>query len=171
MAVLNLKTTYELTGLNIKDIKGSKSTTKKTFISRAKKEIDSLRAWSDEIADFLADFKSLKYSDFLKKYQVAGGFYLSDTREEFVELHLKHYEDSLADYQKRYNAAKNAIENGIVEDEDWLLWFAFDEEATKVYGKLARELYDLLSDGKDHSIRGEIVTGGNQYEIISWEAI
>ena len=169
MAVLNLKTTYTLEGVNIKDIKGGKSTTKKTFISRAKKEIDFLKKWSDELADFLADFKSLKYSDFVQKYKTEGGFYLSETREEFVELHLKYYEDSLADYKARYAAAKDAIENGVVADEKWLLWFAFDEEATKVYGKLARELFDLLSDGKDHNIRGEIVTGGNQYEIISWE--
>lgn len=169
MAVLTLKTTFELTGVNIKDIKGGKSTTRKTFISRSKKSIDTLKRWTDEMAEFLNDFESLEYSDFVKKYRAQGGFYLEEEKEKFIERHLGYYKESLADYQKKYNAAKNAVENGIVADEYWLLWFAFDEEATKVYGKLARELYDILSDGKDHNIRGEIVTGGNQYEIISWK--
>ena len=58
--------------------------------------------------------------------------------------------------------------NGISDDE-WCLWFAFNCEATKVYGAEAKRLFELLSDGKDHNIKGEIETGANQYEIISWE--
>lgn len=148
MATLTVKSVFKLTGLNKKDIKSSKSATEKTIISRAKKELPNMT-------------DNLDWN--LKK--VGGEACLNSGA--YIPVYLR---DEIYYLKEKVNLLTRQA-NGDVADEDWVLWFAFDCQAFKVFGADAKRLFELLSDGKDHDIEGSLETVGNAFEVIDWKEI
>ena len=161
MANLTLKTIFELTDLNLKDLKGAKSCTEKTYFSRIKKKIKECTEWMNYYSVRASDYKSLSRDDFIDKYHMV--YHQDEYETDIIESN-----DRVDYYTKEINKLEEILAESMPVDK-WVLWFAFDFEVTKVFGADAKKLYELLSDKKNHNIRGELESGGGCYTIVSWK--
>lgn len=172
MAKFTTKITFTITELNKKDIKGGKSTTEKTYFSRLK---NALKMESDYISEYkekLNDIQTLSYRPFDNKWPYE--FHSGDThRMEYKDAKaylIKYYKSRIIDFTSEINEIQKKL-NESMPDDLWLLWFAFDGRAVKAFGSTAKDLFSLLSDGKNHDINGTIEDMGSYLLIKSFKVI
>lgn len=166
MIKLELKTVFTISGLSKKDIKGSKSIVEKTYYSRIRaelKEYQKLLAMSQEQ---LNDIQTLSQPEFNKKWPYELGDKSKDTHAaaEFTQR----YTNEVTRYTKNIQELEDFLRNPMPIN-NWLLWFVYEGRPIKVFGKLAKTLYDIISDGNEYTTTGEMINNGNSLEIVSFE--
>lgn len=169
MADFNTKITFTLKDLKKSDIKSSKSTTDKTYFSRLSKEILRIEGCIKREEEMFNDLNSLSPESFEEKWCYEFGQRHETERQEVNRL-KNECNDDIIDYINELTELRNKAMSPMPQKE-WLLWFAFNGRAVKAFGKVAKDLYDVLSDKKVHNIEGELVYNGSSVKIINFREI